>query len=634
VRDFVEDICETTLEPTLSAGCVSSANPLKLSIPAQDLPGVSSLDPHPRILDGWLAALRMANVEESAQRVFDVLRKYNRCQIDPMTRYKAMSLLRPVIKELTNTLKNKYLCHTFSFTEKQRRGANTIKQFLEETAFGYKIIIGDSIGGGKNYNLTPEVLLHSIYYTIEYLSELMLSMYYFYAPEPEGIWGELNRLYHFAEQMGVHEKSLDKKAKNETCNSIGYAYRKIALLAMANPYQLMPGEVVNIYKLLEDWSADCELEVLQKGTTVKEKFVVNLAGNLPPQFVAREVQHLPPTMRLIKLDNILEKTRNLISECADHDKNEQKISPMKMKERMQRDMLIRLERIWGGRILRKNARHPHQSQILLAVGLSTSHHFISGEELFEPERSEVRYYRPNNSERGSDLTLSPVDDQPWKSEQVEERIGTGLTSARISKFNTDTELDIWHNIYATEARVRTVMEAREPDYTAQLWKQTNISAGGIGLLREDADNVHVHVGDVVAYINGMFDEMHWRIGTIRWLKGKTEDTLELGVMNVADKARAVAVRAIGGAGKGGEYFRSLLVTHEHEGEEDNSLIVPANIFDSKTRLVVNMQDEIIYVRLLDLIETTSSFSQFTYRVIAMPDTEKQNIAALRGEKLP
>ena len=248
------------------------ANSLRLNIPAQDLVDIKTLDPHPRHLNKWLATLHLANVKESAPRVLNVLRKYNRCQMEPSARYKAMNMLHPVLDELTDTIKNKYWGNYILLAEKHRAGNNTVNPFLEETAYGYKIIIADLIGEGKNYSLAPEILIESIYQSILYLSELILTSYLVNAPEPNGVWGELNRLYHFAEQAGFHKQTVVKDSEHSERKTIYHAYKKIVLLALANPYQLMPGEAATIFNYLNDWARGCHIVPAEQGTQIKGRF--------------------------------------------------------------------------------------------------------------------------------------------------------------------------------------------------------------------------------------------------------------------------------------------------------------------------------------------------------------------------
>ena len=74
-------------------------NLLNLQVPAQDLVDIKSLDPAPQSLGAWLDNLHSADVEKSAARVLEVIRKYNRSQMVPAVRFQYLVTLIPIISE-------------------------------------------------------------------------------------------------------------------------------------------------------------------------------------------------------------------------------------------------------------------------------------------------------------------------------------------------------------------------------------------------------------------------------------------------------------------------------------------------------------------------------------------------------
>jgi hypothetical protein len=88
------------------------------------------------------------------------------------------------------------------------------------------------------------------------------------------------------------------------------------------------------------------------------------------------------------------------------------------------------------------------------------------------------------------------------------------------------------------------------------------------------------------------------------------------------------VRAIGGAGTGGEYFRSLLIEPIVLNDGTPTLLVPASIYDIGTQLVLNRRTTLEYVRLTHMVDTTSSYSMFEFKHIEVPPAEQAKIDAL------
>jgi hypothetical protein len=134
------------------------------------------------------------------------------------------------------------------------------------------------------------------------------------------------------------------------------------------------------------------------------------------------------------------------------------------------------------------------------------------------------------------------------------------------------------------------------------------------------------VGDIVCY--HLLDKPgQWELGEVRWMRDLRGSGVTMGIKKMADSAQHVAVRAVAGAGSGGEYFRALTIESESEGIH---LITPGAIYDVATQLVLNWGDQLEYVRLTRMVETTSSFSRFEFEVIDIPAHEAALIQEVKN----
>jgi len=61
----------------------------------------------------------------------------------------------------------------------------------------------------------------------------------------------------------------------------------------------------------------------------------------------------------------------------------------------------------------------------------------------------------------------------------------------------------------------------------------------------------------------------------------------------------------------------------------SALLVPASIFDIGTQLVLNRQSRLEYVRLTQMVETTSAYSMFVFKHIEVPPSEQAKISAIQ-----
>lgn len=598
-------------------------NTLNLHLPDPELTDAAALDPAPPQLDGWLETLRTGNFEDAAERVRDVLHAYNRSTLDAAVRLAALELLRPVVRELIASLEDRFLGGTFPLRDRQRAKALNVASLLEECAIGYKHVLVAALSG-QSSRLTTADVLHAAYHAVRFLADRLLAAYLIYAPEPPRVWGEIHRIFAWAEkssQHGLHADRNARRSENTELYTINHAYKRIVLLYLANPYHLMGREAATVYNELDQWAHNARVLSADRVQSVEGRFYIDLAGEDPPQFALQgKAIQATATTRVFDISRLVAGINMQIKKYTDPVEGEKRAGAG-FRERIFRDMLQRIERAWGGRRERKNEREPSKGKIIMAVGLTTSHHFISNEAPFIPERDEVRFHRPDGIK--SALTLMPVDHEPWKIKDSIDKLDTGVTTVRTSQF--DGAEDLWEKIYATKARANAKMDDVEPEFTAQLWDQFNNSNGGLGV-ECDGRGKRVRVGDIVVMKQANNINAEWQAAIVRWLRDQENDRLGIGLMLMTGAVYAVAVRSIGGVGSGGEYFRSLLLRNG----STKTLLLPCSIYDIGTCLVVNTGRMLSYAKLTNVRETTTTFAHFDYEQIEAPTSEMKNIEAIKA----
>lgn len=613
---------------------------LRLILPEYDTPE-RALDPAPRHLPAWIAASRTGDHDESGSRVLEVLLQYNRHALDTGGRYQAMMQLAPVVHEIVRLLQERMTGTTYPLAEKQRNRAQLIAQLLQETALGFKRVVHELVNENKK-DRDDEIELQSVYHAMVFLADALLAAYLVYVPEPENAWGELHRLYRYAERRGLHTTSAGVGApaqENAELKTINHAYRRVVLLFLANPYHLMGGEAAIVFNYLDQWALYGRLLPVDRVMSLEGKYFVDLNGDVPPQYAHHATVRdgsseesagavFPPNtaadsdLRVLDVSRLVETISAMVKKFTEL-QSDPSTAAIPFKERIYRDMLSRLDRAWGGRRERKDERLPNSAQIIMVAGLSPSHHFVSGESEFTPEQDEVHFHRPAGVAAKPTFSLMPLEHEPWKTAEKLDKLEAGVAKPRISKF-IGAE-DLWEKIYATKAGANARKGDMEAEFTAQLWSQVNGSHGGLGISC-DGRGKRIRVGDIAVLKHGQMMNEPWRAGIVRWLRDMQDGHLDIGVMTIDGSLRAVAVRSVGGVGSGGEYFRSLIVTHD--GRE--TLLVPSAIYDLGTRLVLNNDKSLHYVKLTRICETTASFSQFEFQDIDTPASEQKNIEAIKS----
>lgn len=610
------------MRPFIGTGMTSDQ--LRLSFPAHETLDVQSLDPAPRHLTAWLASFRVGEYDDAAERLYNVLYRYNRCLMKTGVRYQFLGQLQPVVHQYIDALSERLSGNTFPLAEKPRAKFELIAALIREGGYGYKQVVYALLQEASNTASTAATLTHAIFHAMKFLSKSLLTAYSVYVPEPEGVWGELHRLYRFAERndlLGLSTGKLPDAQAGDDALTIKHLYKRIVLLYLAHPYHLMSGEVGAIYTHLNLWATHGRLVAADRNVSLDGKYFISLEQDFAPQYA---LQHDLPAhgdaLRVLDVSRLVEQVRAELDKYSEShaDTDAPTIS---LRERIQRDMLQRLEQAWGERRQRQSERTPNSTDIVMAAGMSASHHFVSNEPPFTPERDEVRFYRPAGVKQA--FTLVPIEDEPWKATDKLDKLDSGVARPRLSQF-AGAE-DLWEKIYASKTNTDKRAEDREVDFTAQLWRQINGSDGGMGVSC-DGRGKRIRVGDVVALKYADNLSADWQAGMVRWLRDVRDEQLEIGIKVMTGKLQAVAVRSVGGVGSGGEYFRSLTLT---EGDATH-LLLPSAIYDVGTCLVLNRGASLLYVRLVRMHEATASFSRFAYEVIEIPSSEQKNIEAMRA----
>jgi hypothetical protein len=600
-------------------------------MPKQGQTHLDAQQPRPSELHEWLKAQPTANLQSTAPLLLNLLQKYNRRLMPPEARLKTLTLLKPVIDEVLKLLREKYNYKPLPLVEKAQAQANMSLQFLDEMSCGYKIIVTEMLAENTDSEFDARQLAIVLHSAIDQLGQLLLENYSQYRPLPQGLWGELHRLYKLAEQNNLHNQVLSSNEDEPNpLATVQHAYLRLVLLALTQPNHLMPGQIITIYEYLEKWTSGCRLIKKTDTAAGAGDIVIDLADERPPAIATGYAHFCPVDGRFVDISRLQMKLHEISRNIDEKQNANIHDLTLNISERLQRNLLIRINKIWCGRSERESEREEDGvNQISMCIGLDAAHHFTNGEQEYNPERNELYIHRPQERKEDEGLSLLARNETPWDLDPSTSKTSDGLDQTRLSRFEVET--DVWDTTIDSEIHVRGKREATWAHFQMGPWLRINQSKGGMSLRRLPENQSRVQVGSLIAYLDHNATKI-WKIGIIRWLQDAPDKNFDVGLMTLAQSGIPIAVRAIGGAGAGGEYFRSLLVRSTLSDAKTPGLLVPASIYDIGTQLVLNLQTELKYLRLTKMVETTSSFSLFEYKEIAVPPAEQVRIDALGREQ--
>lgn len=621
-------------------------NTIDLTLPELFVePGQFGLDADPSSIKKWLAELPLANFEQSADEVLALLHEMNQANYTPVQRYRHLAVIQPVLHQLIDTLRTHYTSALLPLSEKNRHKHKLAVNLNNELALGYRIIIQqmhkDSLEGHENSKQESNLFVASMYLAIQHLSEILTEFYLIYSATPPKIWGEINLIYSLAERLGVATQTVSKVEKNKPALSVESTYKCALLLALCSPYHMMHGEVAIIKKLLCNASEKCSLiknSTQEACSTCGEPgcngcFIVDVARDAAPRFILEDSSSKKIQVREVKIRSVLswfESVYRRVKDPSIDTKHEHDLH-LDLSDRMYRDMLKRLIDTLQRRDDRMHEREAVLGNITLTIGLSATHYHVSDEAPFQPEMDEVKLHTGMQSSSRSTFSLVPVDVETWREDDTEARLSHGIEIPRESHYSDDASvLDMWKKVYSSEiigANQHNHEHEMKKFHVNSSWTQKNISDGGMCIFCQPDTTLPIRVGELVSYHKQINDP--WTLGVIRWLKVHENKILEIGIMHLVNNAWNCAARAIGGTGKGCEYFRCMITSPELTSDQ-SSIIVPTAVFDIGSKLVLNLNNVLHYIVLDEALMTTKSISQFRFSSTEQPDVEADNIDRLKS----
>ena len=600
---------------------------ITLNIPQRNANPAVTINPSLDQIKAILRGLPLANPEKCCTLILQELFRLNRAPFAVKARIEIMALLLPMLDDMINSVRNSYINDPLPLTSKRQQSAQLINRLLTEMSYGYKIIVHELLENNKASIASRAHLPQAIYYAMGFLARLLVDTYALYIPEPKQIWLELNQLYLYAEKNQLHDTELKPiNAEHEPKPaSIINSYRRIVLLALANPYHLMQGETVKMYDKLIEWAPHCRILPLGASRLPEGKLFVDLTIDAPPLYAPKIPSKLRPVEgRLLEIKELIA----LIGQET------QRLSLAKQKDalnhnlarRMERDMYFRWAEAWGLRRERLSNRKPMETPARMICGLTSTHHFISREQPFKPEEMELHILgRHHETHPGQERSFALIAEEqtPWAFEDQQKHI-LSTHQPRKSQFDTrhgTHEKNLWIKVYANSIQTIdefTTHESAQFEYHG--CNITNINQGGFGIVCPIETQLPARVGDLLGASTDRSSA--WAIGMALWMKIGNDQHVSLGIKLLAEDARAVAIKAVQGVGSGSEYYRALLIPDLDPKKHPTTLITPAAVYDIGTVLRMTLENEILHVRLLRQLISTSSFSQYQFELVEQPITER------------
>lgn len=564
-----------------------------MSLPSLRLPVPHAVKQHKpftrsKQLRRWIARLPIANNQAAANQLLLQLRAMNSASYPVKDRFEFLHELQPLCKQLSGELRHSLQNAAVPLSRNQLQTLQTLQQLLEEQAIAYKLMITEMALQEDHKKSFAWILQESIYLAIKYLSRQLVMGYALYQPEADSIWHELHQLYRFAEGRNLHAESIDDTDPDTPLpleHTIEHAYKTIILLRLTEPYHLLETEAESTYQLVALWANGCEFHRL--GTAPPQgEYIIDQASDLPPRYIPEDMDYQPQQGILIDISEAKAQLEKHLAHVLRLNIHEASLDGATLVERRERDMLLRLSDALNARLIRRSKRFLLEGKVQVTLGLNACHYHLTNRTDFTPQMDELKLRSESKEKLHSEHALTPF----------------------ATAYREALEKDRGHALQS---------------FSINPWWQRNVSPIGIALsCTGHCAPRHAKVGQIAAYRLSHKRNVRWQLGVVRWLRTQPsledDGSLELGIMNIANGAAPVGIKAIHGTGAGTEYYRGLLIPRHVSLRQSRSIIVPALIFDINTIIAVNMKQRMFYVRLTNMLLSTRDFAQFEFEVRERP----------------
>ena len=536
----------------------------------------------------WAAELPIGNTTVAAHQMLERLKTLNRSRYSGKERIQLHNTLRPVFQELTFSVRQPLRQANIPLDRQQLYRVALLHELLEQMATGYKLVVSELAMTPNLREYDTMLLTEAVYLAMCYLNQRLVDAYSMYAPEPKQVWSDLNQLYQFAEARQIHTNQIDEPYPDTPLPvylNIDFVYKRMILLALAEPYHLMQYEADDMYRIVASSVHACVIEPFTEIVTQGD-YAVDLDADIGPRFITRDQNWQPVDARSIDISMVKTQLNVHLHRLLRSNASNAEFEHVSLLERQQRDMLLRLADAWNASLVRKAQRFILDAQVELTSGLSAAHHFISDQQHFTPEVDELKL-------------ISNIDEA-----SIDDNSNTVIVTAYRDALQKDRR-------HSTE------------QFALNPWWQRNVSPIGIALnCQQSVNSIDIRVGELVIYRFMGKRTQRWQTGVTRWLQHQFDDESEsivnIGIMNISNGAIPVGIKAIQGLGSGTDYFRALMIPKNVSVQQTRSLIVPAMLYDVRTVLAVNMKNKLFYARLKRVILSTRSFTQFDFEIIKRP----------------
>lgn len=584
---------------------MESNKKIRLKIPAQDLREFKLFPANVAAALGWAQALPVANTEAMVELLVQALEDLNRVQLSPEIRYDIMEILRPNLDVALSNLAKRYLNQPLVLPAEPQRSADLAGKLSSMASTSYTIVAVEAIAQRDAIRETNPARLtcQAVQRALIFAGGKVLQTLQLFRPLEIHAWQALHQLYALADHHQLAELPVPDPGSGAL--TIKATYLQALLLGCCKPNHLRQSDLAQLYHGLQALSALVQLDTSQGDSGL---FLIDLDSDHPPVYSAIASEQRGDSCRYVSTRALVEHLTLLRGETVPGE-SERTTEPG-LPQYLLDHLIVSL----GSTNQRNFKRTASNSEIMVCIGLSSTHYYTAGETAFE----QLLYgsdHTPSAADRmGGNQFLQHPEGDIWQQSNPEENYADD--SGQPERL---PEAEVEHLIEVDDATLAELLledtddipsSERYPTFKVQL---ADASPGGFCLEWRAGLPADIKSGDIV----GLKEEAHgnWAIAVIRWLNQFDDGKTLIGLELLSPRAMSYGASIHRKTGDNIPPMRVLLLPEIKLVGQPHTLVTPGTGFKERQKVTLSNQDEARLIQLQRQVASTGSFAQFEFRYL-------------------
>ena len=252
---------------------------LSLSLPTLDSHPAHPPETRPGKVGPWLNETTQREAAFAARVIGDALAATNRVAMSDSRRLELAEQYWETAVVLWPQLEREFARSSHPLTGPALEAAKAALTLAEELSTAYKHLLAHE--ADKRISLGGQRLLVALVHRcLQCTSRILHTSYLSYAPIPPKTWHDVHLVYAFARSRNVHQHPVAPDQPEATPEKL---YVQALLLALANPYGLLPGQLSVVLRYLQEHAHWAKLtDVAPVHRMAKAVAIVPVGHDFPP----------------------------------------------------------------------------------------------------------------------------------------------------------------------------------------------------------------------------------------------------------------------------------------------------------------------------------------------------------------